>query len=53
MKIDVEEIRRIAPPNKVIAFVMHECGATYEEIGQYLGVTRQAAHATIKAMKAE
>lgn len=52
-EIDIDAIKQVAPSNKTIAFVMHECGATYQQIADYLGVTRQAAHYVIKTMKNE
>jgi transposase len=40
--------KQIIDPRPIIAVVMKECGASYREIGEVFGVTRQMAETIVK-----
>lgn len=40
--------KQVIDPRPIMALVMKECGASYREIGEVFGVTRQMAETIVK-----
>lgn len=55
-KANIEQIKKVyqstsqvIDPRPIIAVVMKECGASYREIGEVFGVSRQMAETIVKS----
>lgn len=53
---DITEIKKLGvgnslTPAELVAWTMRQCGSTYQEIGDVLGVTRQAAKQNIERLE--
>ena len=56
-QIDIHAITQIATvahlvgQGATVAYVMHHCGATYQQIADVFGVTRSASHQSVTTTK--
>lgn len=47
----IESVAHLISQGQVVAYVMHHCGATYQQIADVFGVTRSASHQSVETTK--